>query len=209
MLAYHWLDTDCNGITGNQTDWCYGTDIDQDSNTDFRDFAILANSWFEGVCEYFYEDFNNGLPTEGWDYYSSGSSGRIQVINGRLRMDSSGGGVLNEAILHLDLEGWNSVVLVFFQAESGDEKHLLPDTFTGHANGDGVSVSNDGVTWYQVVDADQLAVGTTGEIFTVSLDETVITDTNDFRIKFQQYDNTSWSSDGREFDNIEVICCNN
>ena len=206
FFVFHWLDTDCNDAAGNETDWCYGTDIDQDSNVGFCDFAMLANYWLEGISEPFYEDFNDGLPVDGWDYYSSDGGGRIQVVNGRLRMDRdpSGTYTLNEAVLHLDLEGQSNVVLVFFQAESGDEVHSLPATFTGHENGDGVSVSNDGITWYQVVNASELDVGTGGQIFTVNLDDVGIAYTSDFRIKFQQYDNYPWSSDGREFDNIEV-----
>ncbi len=209
LFASHWLDTDCNDIAGDETDWCYGTDIDQDSNTVFHDFAMMANGWFEGVPKVFYEDFNNGLPSEGWDYYSSNSYGRIQVVNGRLRMDSTNNNrtALNEAVLHLNLQGQSDVVLSFFQAEAvnNDEPHSLPDIFTGHENGDGVSVSSDGVTWYTVVNADELGVGTDGQIFNVNLDEAGIAYTSDFRIKFQQYDNFPWSSDGREFDNIEVI----
>ena len=113
---------------------------------------------------------------------------------------------LNEAVLHLDLEGRSNVVLVFFQAETanGDEVDLLPDIFTGHYDGDGVSVSNDSVTWHQVVNANELDVGASGQIFNVNLDDAGIAYTSDFRIKFQQYDNFPWISDGREFDNIEV-----
>ena len=210
FFVSHWLDTDCNDAAGDETNWCYGTDIDHDSNVGFCDFAMLADNWLEGVSEPspepFYEDFNDGLPTDGWDYYSSDGGGRIQVVNGRLRMDRdpSGTYTLNETVLHLDLEGCTNVVLTFYQAESGDELHSLPATFTGHENGDGVSVSSDGITWYQVVNASELNVDTVGQIFTVNLDDVGIAYTSDFRIKFQQYDNYPWSSDGREFDNIEV-----
>jgi hypothetical protein len=209
LFTLHWLDTDCNDIAGDETDWCYGTDIDQDGNTVFHDFVIMANSWFEGVPKpLFYEDFNDGLPFDGWDYYSSDSNGRIQVVDGRLRMYSTAHNsyTLNEAVLHLDLEGRSNVVLAFFQAETvnGDEVDLLPDIFTGHYDGDGVSVSSDGVTWHQVVNANELDVGAGGQIFNVNLDDAGIAYTSDFRIKFQQYDNYSWPSDGREFDNIEA-----
>ena len=53
------------------------------------------------------QDFSSGLPltSQGWEYYSN-SEGRIQVINGRIRMDDFGSNEvysLNEAILHVDL----------------------------------------------------------------------------------------------------------
>lgn len=154
------------------------------------------------------ETFNAGLPdgNQGWEYYSSDSGGRIEIVNGRLRMDRTPSGTytLNEAILHINLEGQSNVVLAFFQSESGDEQELLPATFTDHENGDGVSVSNDGTTWYQVVNASELDVGTGGQVFSVNLDDVGIAYSSDFRIKFQQYDNYPWSSDGREFDDIWV-----
>jgi hypothetical protein len=45
FFASHWLDTDCNDVAGDETDWCYGTDIDSDSNVNGYDYAILADNW--------------------------------------------------------------------------------------------------------------------------------------------------------------------
>ena len=150
-------------------------------------------------------------PDQGWEYWSSEPEGRIEVQNGALRMDRSPSGVYasNEAILHLDLQGQSDVILTFFQRESGDEIQNTSSPFTGHANGDGVSVSNDGIQWHQVVSASQMDVGTAGQIFTVDLDEAGIAYSSDFMIKFQQYDNSEWASDGREFDDINVFFGNN
>ena len=164
-------------------------------------------------CQYFYS-----MPgaSDGWEYYSSNSYGRIAVVNGRLRMDSryNGNYVLNEAILHLCLSGWCDVQLTFWQADHSDEETSLPATFTGHRNGDGVAISDDGIQWYTVVNANELAVSSSGQNFTVDLDaevERIRRDydagfgyTNDFHVKFQQYDNYTYSTDGREWDNVCV-----
>ena len=155
----------------------------------------------------FAEDFSSGRPSyvDGWEYYST-EQGRIDVAGGALRLDDSVAGStysLNEAILHLDLAGASSVTLTFDHTTSGDESHAMADSFSGHANADGVAVSADGVTWHKVTG---LTTSFTGR--TIGLDAVVsgasISYTSDFMIKFQQYDNYSWGTDGRSFDNIAV-----
>ena len=158
------------------------------------------------------QHFDSGLPTgfQGWQYYSSDGGGRIEVTTGeRLRMDRTPDGTytLNEAVVKVCLAGKSNVFISFFQAESDDEPHTLLATFPGHYNGDGVSVSNDGQNWHTVVNAAELDVGTAGDTFTVDLDQVGISYTDEFLIKFQQYDNYPWSSDGREFDSICVYEC--
>jgi subtilisin family serine protease len=177
------------------------------------------------------EDFSAGLPgtSDGWEFYSSNSYGRIQVIGGRLRMDVTENEnyalnkeiadyALNEAILTLDLTGYEHVWLRFFQAEYTDEGDSLPESFTGHENGDGVAISHDGNTWYKIVDEAELDVGSSGRTFTVDLDAMVrhirsnydpsFAYNSNFMIKFQQYGNSSYSLDGREWDDIELIGLN-
>jgi len=55
------------------------------------------------------QEFSSGKPadSDGWEYYSSGSGARIEVVSGQLRMDRNPSGtyILNEAILRLDLSG--------------------------------------------------------------------------------------------------------
>jgi hypothetical protein len=151
---------------------------------------------------------NTALPgaANGWGFYSS-NEGRIAIVAGALRMDDKVTGSLyslNEGIWHANLAGKTGVYLVFNHRQSNDEPHLLPDTFTGHANGDGVSISEDGVTWHTV---DQLQ-NTDGNFTThlVDLDAAVaaanIAYTAGFQIKFQQYDDCSWGTDGAEFDDV-------
>jgi len=153
------------------------------------------------------QGFNAGKPdaAAGWDYYSSDSGGRIEVVNGRVRIDRSPSGAytLNEAVLHLDLSGRSGLELTLDHTSLADERHTMPASFVSHANGDGIAFSADGVTWHKLTD---LVDNFTGQTF--DLDAAVsaagIGYTSDFRIKFQQYDNYSASTDGREFDNIRI-----
>ena len=162
------------------------------------------------------EYFSSGLPgaAAGWEYYST-AEGRIAVEEGMLRMDDdtvSNPPVksLNEAILHLDLAGAKNVTLTLDHVNSieigqGDENDPLStqSSFTGHANGDGISFSNDGINWYLL---KSLTTSFTGQRF--DLDAAVkargIVYTSAFQLKFQQYDNASWPDDGRAFDNILI-----
>ena len=157
------------------------------------------------------QNFSSGKPgaSGGWEYYST-NGGRIQVLNGRLQMDdnddNSSDYALNEAVLHLNLAGMSGVILTLDHINSspgGDEPTPLSASFSGHYNGDGIAFSADGVTWYKLTD---LIFDFTAQSF--DLDAAVqaagISYTSDFRIKFQQYDNYSWGTDGRAFDNIVV-----
>ena len=164
-------------------------------------------------------DFSQGLPDQddGWTYYSSNAYyGRIQVVNGLMRMDVSVSGYynLNEAILSLDLSGAREVTLEFFQSDHGDEPHSLPEKFTGHYNGDGVAISMDGQTWYRAIASSSLEVSSSGQTFTINLDDVIsqirtnydpdFDYSDQFQIKFQQYDNYAYSSDGRQWDDVRI-----
>ena len=80
----------------------------------------------------------------------------------------------------------------------------LPNYFTGHVNGDGVSVCNGLPYWRRIVSAEDLDVGADGKVFTINLDDLGYVYSNNFQIKFQQYGNYPWSGDGREFDDVRV-----
>ena len=164
-----------------------------------------------------FTSFDVAAPPDEWVLYSGSAYGRQQIVNGRLSMDANTNGtfVLNEAVLSLDLRGCSNVSLRFFQAESDDEVHGMDETFTGHAFADGVAVSDDGIIWYRAITTDTLHVGTDGDTFSIDLDALVagirqnhdsgFGYTQNFAIKFQQYDNYTWSNDGREWDNIAIL----
>src|SRR5262249_16085946 len=52
--------------------------------------------------------------------------------------------VLNEAVQTVDLTGISQPTLTFSHVKFNDSADSLPAIFSGHANGDGVSISNDG-----------------------------------------------------------------
>ncbi len=162
----------------------------------------------------FAENFDNGMPLSGFTFNSSNSYGRIQVVNGRLRMDvNSDPYALNEMILRLDTSGAGRLWLSFYHEAFSDEIEPLPLYFYGSAYGDGVSISNDGYVWYPVIDSYSLG-SSGGSTHSISLDQQIdfikrSYDANfgygpNFLIKFQQYDDYSYPTDGREWDDIIV-----
>ena len=160
-------------------------------------------------------DLDLPLPME-WEVFSSLDGGRVEIVDGRLKMDADTEREynLNEAVLSLNLSGLSSLILEFFQSEEGDEEDSMSEVFTRHANADGVAISNDGKTWYRILDASDLDVQQAGKTFVIDLDEKVnhirenhdpgFGYTNPFKIKFQQYDNFATPVDGRYWDNIKV-----
>lgn len=163
------------------------------------------------------EDFETGSLGSDWTTSSSDADGRIVVTDSfgadgssySLFMDQTTTGTfnLNEATWILDLSGLTNPMLNFFHAEWGDETHVLPDTFTGSENGDGVAVSPDGLNWFTVLTDTNSPDGVWQE---VSIDLAEVASANgfslgsNFRIKFQQYDNWIYSSDGRAYDQISI-----
>ena len=161
-----------------------------------------------------FEDFSDGtLPTDegGWSYREGG---KIELVNGGVRMTDTahyGAYSLNEMVVRVDVSGANEVILTFDHEDLKDEENSLPSTFDIPTNGDGVSVSSNGVTWYTVLTwATPWGTDTSGT-FRIPLAETVhdpdnpdLEFTENFYIKFQQYDNYAAPYDGRIFDNIKV-----
>jgi hypothetical protein len=183
-----------------------------DSNENPYDFVIQGTGLSPVPQPIPYtQNFSLGKPdgSEGWQFYS-GSEGRIAVVNGRLRMDDSVDNStfsLNESILHVNLTGKTGLTLKLDHWSLGDEADSLPSSFIGHFNGDGIALSVDGQNWVKITD---LGASFTGQVFNLDpvLQQAQIdagsTDLSDVRIKFQQYDNFSAPSDGREIDNIVI-----
>ncbi|MCA9757536.1 MAG: S8 family serine peptidase [Candidatus Eisenbacteria bacterium] len=153
--------------------------------------------------------FEGGLDVY-WDTQSSASVGRIQTTSANtphsgsshLTMDCSTSGTYsqNEAWLHLDLSGESNVDLSFWWKEFGDETHSQDGVYFSNNGGasfvkvqdlNGASYTNN--TWVQFnLDLDALA----------SANGLSLSD--QFVIKFQQYDNYPIATDGFAFDDISV-----
>ena len=116
----------------------------------------------------------------------------------------------NEMTLTIDLYNYEDVVLTFWMKEFGDENDGPPSSpFTGGADFDGVAISEDGTTWYEVQglrDTDGISDFYTQ--FTVDLDSAIaaygLTYNPAFRIRFNHYDNYMLSTDGFAFDDIAI-----
>ena len=84
---------------------------------------------------------------------------------------------------------------------------MLPASFNGTFNGDGVSVSDDGITWHTILtdsvtdsgDWKQISINLGDLAETVGLQLT-----EDFQVKFQQYDDDMLGADGRAYDGISI-----
>lgn len=164
----------------------------------------------------FVEDFESGALADCWSV-SMTDAGRTVVSttnlpNGgtyHLLMDSSVDGTysLNELVLTIDLAGRSGVLLSFYCKEFGDESEVMPLSFAGSSNSDGVAVSADGVTWYRAADLAS-TVTSVYQRFNVDLDALCLASgisyNAAFKIKFQQYDNFAIATDGFAFDDIAV-----
>jgi len=47
FFAPHWLQADCNDLAGDETDWCFGTDLTRDHKVDLEDFAEVSARWLK------------------------------------------------------------------------------------------------------------------------------------------------------------------
>ena len=169
----------------------------------------LANNSFAAVI--FSENFESSLGADWSTYKSNSSYGRNERTtysanagNYSWRMDvtSNGTGNLNELILHLNVSGYSSLSLSFATIEYSDEGNTMSSSFSGHENSDGIAVSNDGTSWYNLWQYPSRLGNWTGY---GPLDiGTVISISGDVYIKFQQYDDYEISTDGILWDDITV-----
>ncbi len=180
---------------------------------------LVVTAQLESAAPFFADSFESGSLGSDWTTSSSTNVGRIRVTNAfsaaegsyTLLMDVSetSNYNINEAILSIDIDPASPPILQFSRAEWSDENDLLPDTFSGSAEGDGVSVSADGVNWFTVLTGanNDIAGSYTTHSFDLATiaDEAGITLGNDFQIKFQQYDNWTATDDGIAYDNIAIL----
>ena len=201
------------GFVGSTSFQYRAEDAVQSSNTATVSVEILQPASFP-----FVDGFEAGPPLGVYWRTGSSSTGRILVTaaNGpigdyHVTMDSSAESTYarNELTLIANLAGQSMVILQFDWKNFSDEAHPLPASWTGSADGDGVAVSMDGVTWHRIADL----TGGPAAVYQnvrIDLDDAVaaagLSYTNTFRIRFQQYDNNPISNnDGIALDNIQLL----
>ena len=127
----------------------------------------------------------------------------------QLLMDSSAtqSAARNELTLTADLAGETNIKISFYAKEISDESHPSPPSpYLGGADFDGVSVSADGTNWYTVFEFP--AGFSEFTRFVIDLDDEVanhgLTYNNEFRIRFNQFDNSPAPMDGIVIDEISI-----
>jgi len=169
----------------------------------------------------FHENFSAGLPLTHngvWQFYSSKpEQGFVDVIDQRLHMgaNSRKSDNLNEAILNIDLSHVSQAELSFFHLGKSDKQRSMPNVYPDHYKANGVSISNDGVTWYKIMGSKKLHSGKNGKDHVIDLNEHIerirenfdseFSYTEDFYIKFQQYANRKSDKAVSQWDDISVI----
>jgi Ca2+-binding RTX toxin-like protein len=164
----------------------------------------------------FSDNFEDGDLPLAYETKSTGA-GRIQVTgnnspNGsyHLTLDSSGQNIasLNEAILYLNMSGYSNVQLSFAEKEFNDNDNVMPATFTGSHNSDGVALSVDGNNWYRLVDLTGSNSTNIYQTHNINLSNFAtannLTLGANVRLKFQQYGNNPIETNGIAIDNISV-----
>ncbi len=191
------------------------------ANITDNDVVINATVEIEGVnysmynynppATLMFEDFEAAsINTINWETYSSTGWGRIRTITSnnpysqsyQLALDVSSDNryTTNELITKLDFSGYENINFTFWFKDIGDENHLCSNSWTGHANGDCVAMTCDDNTWYNVFNlTDRSGSYTKYYVNVTPYIEAYcpggLTNEN-FRIKFQQYDDYMLNDDG-------------
>ena len=165
------------------------------------------------------EDFEDNIDGVTWSTYSSDinncTNGRsnYNAYNGSSyswRMDSTGTQPnLNELILHVGLVDVDLLYLSFATREYGsNNQDAMPNEFIAHTNGDGIAVSNDGITWYTLW---QYPANVPEWAMVESMDISLLCPNlemdpkEDFYLKFQQYGRGNIPNDGILWDHITLL----
>ncbi len=171
-----------------------------------------------GGATVFVEDFESGSPGTAWTITGTNTY-RTQVTTANaphggtrhLTMDSATTSSYsrNEATLSLNLAGRTGVQLTFWAKMFGDEANGPPASpFLNGADFDGVAMSADGTTWWEVQSLRSPAIGSSWAQFTVNLDAAIaargIAYNPAFKIRFNQYDDNPITTDGIAIDDISV-----
>jgi len=172
-----------------------------------------------------FDGFESGsMNASLWDTYQTpASDARIQFNYGDTTQSGSnacamddfdadvGDSASNELYTVYDFAGASNINIDFWQYDADDEETDVGDSWSGHVDCDAVSFTNDGNTWYEIIDAASLNSNDAWSYYTynISNDPNFDSDVNSsFAIKFQQYDNyqidiaQDW--DGRVWDDIYI-----
>ncbi|MDF3059312.1 MAG: hypothetical protein K0R17_3527 [Rariglobus sp.] len=114
----------------------------------------------------------------------------------------------NEATLRLDLAGSSDLRLTFWAKGFNEDSNGPPTSpFTNSADFDGVAISADGVTWYEIQPLRSLSAD--WRKYTVDLDAALaargLAYNANFRVRFNQYDNYAVPTDGIAIDDIAIV----
>lgn len=184
-----------------------------DSNVATVDIRVIDPAPFP-----FTDDFETGPPLDNAWIAESTGPGRIDVVNTfgpqesfHVILDSGASSTfaLNELTLAVDLLGASQVLLKYDWKEFNEEANALPASWTGSFEGDGVAISDDGVTWHRIASLHTALANNTYETVVIDLDQAAadagLVYNHTFRIRFQQYDNNPADVDGIALDNIGVL----
>jgi hypothetical protein len=163
------------------------------------------------------ETWESGTAGPAWSITGT-SAHRTQVTtanvphggNYHLTMDSSVDGSLsrNEATWTVNLAGRTGVQLRFWVKMFSDEPNGPPASpFTTGADFDGVAISANGTTWYEVQPLRTLV--STWTRYVVDLDAAIaargLSYNSAFKIRFNHYDDFGIPTDGFAFDDIDLV----
>ncbi|MES2598580.1 MAG: M36 family metallopeptidase [Verrucomicrobiota bacterium] len=180
--------------------------------------VALDNPPATGTEAVFQDGFETGTRPE-WTITGTGTHRTVittantpRTGSNHLVMDSSASSsyARNEATLTLDLTGRTGVELNFWMKEFTDEDHSPPTSpFLGSADFDGVAISADGTTWYEVQGLRSAnGISSAYTQFTVNLSAAALTRglnfNSTFKIRFNHYDDFPVTSDGFAFDDVVV-----
>lgn len=126
-----------------------------------------------------------------------------------LTMDTTSSAARNEATLTLNLQGRSGVTLTFWAKMFDDDPTGPPPSpFVGGADFDGVAISADGTNWYEVQSLRSPTITNNWAQFTVNLDAAIaargLAYGSTFKIRFNQYDDSTIPVDGIAIDDIAV-----
>jgi len=166
--------------------------------------------------QYVFDYFDTGSFAEDfWTTYSSdavngniGVSGAVNhSANYSVLADTADGYTnLNELITNFDFTGYDYVYLDFYwrEAPDGDDLNAGAD-HSEHHNSDAVYYTCNGTYWYHLVDAPGDFTSWTQQQINITSDPDFCgTIDENFKIKFTQYDNTAWPTDGIAWDTIKI-----